>query len=345
MSDAIGAALGVIMLAIMAIVGLAILGPVVTEVSNMGVGEGSASFAPDAGNSTVIKSSLGDGDLAIDVAATRENAVFLNATGHLDTSAPSDWDNGSWTACVVAEPATGEPGWNPNATYDALAIENETLLIQWDAGNWRGTFRGNNGSATVTVDATATQTPVCTTFNESTDEFTIHAEGSTATNTLDSNPAVTNVSDSWLGMLDEVRLIETDAPSGQISAYQSDPVRPLSVPHTGRWMLDEGEGTASTGYYDAGSATLVSASWTSGVSDPGLDEGADYTLSFQPFAVTTVSGGYLDGAPVAYVSWTSPLGGAFTNIVGGVGSAFNLLPVVMIVLVAASIVAVTTRLQ
>jgi len=71
-------------------------------------------------------------------------------------------------------------------------------------------------------------------------------------------------------------------------------------------MYDEGSGTTTEAYFaSASSATITNPTWTSGVADPTLDRGTDYELNADPFEVRFPSSGYFDGAPVAYVDWST----------------------------------------
>ena len=76
-------------------------------------------------------------------------------------------------------------------------------------------------------------------------------------------------------------------------------------------MFDEGSGGDTVVYWAGTSATIVNGSWTNqGIENPSLQAGTDYATYTDPVRVEVLSGGYLEGAPVLFVSWTQlPLGG------------------------------------
>lgn len=345
MSETVGSVVTVVALAMVALVGVAVLAPVAGVVTDTAATNTDGSFSPLDTNRFVVSDNEGLDETTITVRATRGNAVSLDGQGYVNATPPANWSDGSWSVAAVADPDTSADSWfDQAATHNVVAAGNGALRVDWDRGSWAAYYEDPNSSdsAIVRVPATADQTPIVVTHNETTAELTISADGNTSSASLTAATATRNVSLNWAGMIDEVRYFRGDLTTQQVAAYQSDPITALpAADHLARWQFDAGRGDTAPGFYAAPTAELVVAGWTSdGVDGPQLDRGDDYELEAEPIAVTVVDGGYLDGAPIAYVKAVGPLGQVLTSIVGGFDSAFSLLPVVLLGLIAS--VAITT---
>lgn len=355
MSDQVNAVVSVVVIGIVALVGVVILAPVVGVVTDTGVTDVERTVKPQVGESVFLSDETSTDESAVTVRATRGFGVYTDGGGYVDAAPPNGWDNGSWSATAVAQPDTGENGffsqdeetaWNPQATHNVVAVNNSSFRIDWDAGRWVAYYDDGTESAMASVPGTADQTPIVVTFNETSDELTISADGSTATDALDSNIEPRNQSVNWVGMVDEVRYVTDELSDSQSQTYQSDPIGALSAAdHSARWMFDEGWGGTSVAYYNGSDANLIQAGWASGVSGPGVSEGTDYELRNDPLAIVVIDGGYLDGAPAVYVNIQHPLAAAVNSVTSGINSAYALIPVVMLVLMAGVVVAAVGRLR
>lgn len=350
MSDQIEAVMAAVVIAIVALVGVAVIAPVAGVVTDTSATDTDTEFSPLDTKRSVVSSNEGLDETSVTVQATRGNAVAMDGDGYVNATPPEDWSNRSWSVMAVADPNIGDDTYfNRDATHNVVSADNATLRVDWDRGSWAAYYEdpSSGASALVRVPATADRTPIVVTHNETGDTLTITADGGSETASLTAFTEARNVSLNWVGAIDEVRYIDGLVTDEQITRYQSDPISPLpAADHRARWQFDEGSGDTSRGFYNASTARLVGAGWTSdGVPGPGLDRGADYELEGDPIAVLVVDGGYLDGAPIAYVRAIGPLGKVLNSIVGGVNSAFTLIPVVLLGLMATVAVVTIQRLR
>lgn len=349
MSDQIQAVMAAVVIAIVALVGVAITAPIIGVVADNGVVDSEGSVTPAVGEETVISETASLEDSTVSVAATREYGIATDGQGYVDADPPDGWNNGSWSVTAVADPDTTDgSAFNADATHNVVAVNNSTFRIDWANGYWAAYYEqpSANTSARVRVPATADQTPVVVTFNESSQELAITADGSSDTAVLDSDQEQRRISLNWVGVIDEVRYLDGELSAAQIDTYQADPIDPLeNATHEARWLFDEGSGSTSVGYYNGSQATLVGAGWGAGVAAPGLDAGTDYELVDDPLAIVVLDGGYLDGAPVVFINVQHPLAAVVETLTSGVSSAFMLIPVVLLVLIASVAVAAIRRLQ
>lgn len=270
----------------------------------------------------------------VTVDATTGNALRFHRDG-VQANGSDTWTNGSWTTCVTATLGDTKDG-----TYDVVAYSDNTskdrVRLQYDAGDWVIYYNNGSASATARVSARdATSAPVCATYDAGAGNVSITAN-ETATSSLTTDRASRSLSWDWTGTIDEVRRWNSSLNSSQIAAYRADPIDPLasaSDSRVDRWMLDEGEGKTTTPYYASGSASVGSATWTTGVTRPTVSE-TGYNLSANPFAINVSTGSYLDGAPVAYVSYERELNVEYSGLFDQMATALGLLVVGVLVIAA-----------
>lgn len=313
---------------------------VLTTLMGTFIGDGAdeESFEPSTETATKL-STAEDRPAGFSVEPTTGNAVAFSGDGYVEHDAPDNWSNSSLGVCLTAY-AGADNEINTNATYSAFAAENASLLIEYHAGDWRAIKFANNNSSVVSTPATEfSETQLCVDWNETSETLTLFENGSEADNaTLTTTEPTRQVSNDWLGWLDEVRLMG-GVNSSVADTYANDPVNPLtSVDHDARLMFDEGRGDDTRVFYaDQQTATIVNGGWTSGVSGPVLEEDVDYVVNVDPLTLRAVEGGYLDGAPIVYVSWT---GGSWATygygIFGTIVSVLKMLIVVFLVVGAAA---------
>lgn len=310
----------------------------------VGFGTGTDEITPETDQPIELDFNVDEDDeVSVGVAATTGQAVSLDGTGYANASEPDDWDSGDWSVAAVGSPDV-DAGAYENQTYALLTPEGANggeLFVGWSAGNWTAIYQNGTQNASASVEGTADQTPTVVTFNESDGELVIHADDQTDTGSLNDERVDEPDPYRWVGSIDEVRYIDGEMTSEQIDTYQADPVDPLAdATHLARWMFDEGEGDEVSGYEGAEPATLISASFTSGVAGPDLVEGTDFNVSTNPLSVTVLSGGYLDGAPTAYVT-AEGSAGAFVNLLSTLastgGAALSLLVIGALVLAARAV--------
>lgn len=336
----------VVVIGIVLLIGLAVSGAVVDVISDSPSAQSAGGdFEPVGGETTTFEAALGEGQSVETVTATREYAVAVDGDGFVDADPPDGWDDGSWSVTAVATANESSDRFNPNATHVILAADNGTLLVTYDAGKWAAYYDDGALTQQVSVNGTLNQTEIVVVRDADNGTLAIDADGRRDVQSLDSDTEQRNVTLEWVGTIDEVRYLSVALDDAAIDTYQDDPINPLNASdHTARWMFDEGEGSTSEVYYGGSNATLErNATWAAGVDGPELVDGADYELETDPIRVTTISGGYLDGAPVAYVSYTGELAGSVRTVIGGIAGAYELAPVVLLVLVASVVIATISR--
>lgn len=300
----------IVEIAIVTIIVVAVAIPILVS---LGPSEsGDAEIKPETNTAVTVDSLVNSIPGSVDVTATREYSVaFDGQGGHVAADTTDSLATGSWTVCAAGELDTDA---NLDATAPLYAYDNASILIQYDAGNWVAYFDNGSHDAMARIDAPSPAsglTPVCGRYNETANELVV-SRGASISSPVALTSATTprNVSVAWSGRIDEVREFGRAVNDATLQAYGDDPMTPLpNRDRISRWMLDEGEGTSTTVYWNSADGTVVNGTWTDGVADPGPERGVDYELHDQPFRFEATDGGHFDGAPVAYVSWSNyPLG-------------------------------------
>lgn len=330
----------ILILGTLAIVLGAFLGAGITAMG----GIGTVPVEPTTGSFVNVSGDITYSD-GIAVRATLENALLFDGNSAVTAPAPQNLSKGSWTICTTAELGDGT---NLDATYDLVAYENESILLQYDAGKWSAYFDNGTHDAKATIDAPSPRgtsgilssdqfTSVCGRYNETSNELVI-ARDDTFSNpeALDASTDARNVSFEWVGRQDEVRLFNSSVSNATIASYAADPIKPQpGTDRVARFMFDEGEGSTTTVYFADVEASIGGAEWTDGVPRPGVDEGTDYELQKEPLQLKVLSGGYLDGAPVVFViSGLGPWLNLLIQLSSAVSGALNLIALVPLILAA-----------
>lgn len=323
-------------LIIQATIAVIVITMAVNAITAAGFTDGSATVNATTGVDTTIDSSITNVPSSVTVRATTENALAFDGNHSVNSSVPGNLTNGSWTVCSTVELASDA---NQNATYDVIAYDNESVLLQYDAGEWSIYYDNGTHDGRATVDApdpSGGLVPVCGRYNTTENElyvirdgvFSSPAELTTATTSR-------NVSWQWEGRQDEARFFGGAVSNTTLAEYASDPVRPQPTePRLARFMFDEGSGDTTTVYFAAAQVNVAGVTWTNGVTNPrkwlglasAIEEGDDYVLVSDPFGIRIVNGGYLEGAPVEHVSWSDE--SIVSTIVGIVPVLLGLLVVV-----------------
>lgn len=307
----------------------------------IGPAEGSAVLNANGGDDVLLDTSIREMPGDVTVKATKGNAVHLDGNAYVEADEPADLDNGSWTVCAATYL---DPDANADATYSVYAYENETIVLQYDGGDWLAYYDNGSADGKATIDAPGPAAendggflglnddegreyaPVCARFDDSSDELAVISDTASSTSTLTTETTSRDLARNWVGSIDEVRTFDGAVTDSKIDAYTADQIQPLpGTNRSSRMMFDEGSGSSSTVYFASGDATLHGAAWADGVDDPGLTEGQDYDVEANPLSVTIIAGGYLDGSPVQYVSWGPNLP---FDIIGLMGVLFGILVLV-----------------
>ncbi len=335
----------VVILGLAAMVGIAVLAPIAGVATDMGVSSGSDELDPVAGESYVLDRAVTDSQtLSLSVSATREKAVSLSGDGYVETNV-SNWSNDSWT---VAATASLDSDANQKATYNLIAHDNATILVEYADGNWRAIHYSENKSAVATMSASdpTSLSSVVVEWDETSDELTLTTAGGSTTGALTNETPTRHVPNNWDGTVDEIRFFNGTISDSSASAYISDPIDPLaSETHAGRVMFEEGSGSSAEIYYASTSATINGGTWTNGVKGPALEQSVDYQISVDPLQLTITESSYLEGAPVAYVAWDSGLDSRLEGIINGASASLDLVPIIMLVMLAGLTVAIVQRMR
>lgn len=304
----------------LAVIVIIILLSVITSV---GVGgEGSAAINATTEGYTTVDASVDELPSTVTVRATTGNALDFDGNTTVSANVSDGLGNDSWTVCAAVEL---DDQADLNGTYDVLAYDNASILLQFDAGNWSVYHDNGTHDGKATIAASDPKTTgsgsflsflfdsgedelrrVCGRYNGTNNELDITRDGTRSPAVpLTASTTTRNVSVSWEGRQDEVRVFRSAVANATLTAYGEDPVQPLpGTAREARFMFDEGSGGLTTVYFADQTASVGTATWATGAGGPDLSEGMDYELAGSPFRLTIVSGGYLEGAPVEHVTWS-----------------------------------------
>lgn len=349
----VGSTLTVAVLAIVTLVGVSILGGVFGAADDFGLGSVDEAIEFPGGGE-VYEFNTQEPD-QVEVRATTETAVGfdgdLGANSYAEVDPNSDWQNGSWSILVVAQPGDLQDG----ATHNLIAVDNESIVLEWSDGRYHGYVRDNQ-SAEVSVDGSIDSgllsfgdndaVPLALSYNATTDEVTLRRPGETDTSGFTDTSVNRSLSLSWEGTIDEMRVLNESVSSQTYDVFVDDPINPLAGSnHSLRLMFDEGSGSSTRAYYAGGSASMSGQTWTSGVEGPTIQEGVDVEIAENPLRVKVLESGYLDSAPVFYVLSTGTLSQVLNTVGLGTASAIELIPIIMLTIMASIVIAVTARLR
>lgn len=318
-----------------AIVVIAVTAVVLNQFAAVTMLSGFTSVDANTDNFSNVNSNVQEVPSSVDVSPTSERAVRLS-TSTISADLPP-FTQGDWSACTAASLSADA---NQDGTYNAFAYDNASVLVQYDAGNWRAYVTNGSHYATTTVPAPSPQdgfTPVCARYDDATDTVTLNASGNTSTSVLSTSRPARNVSESWNGRLDETRVWNRTLTDSETAGYASRPNLPITDDRVARFSFDEGSGPDTRVYFLNGTVSIGGASWTQGLTSPAAPASA-YELSGTPFQIQLTDGGVLDGAPVVWVDYTSPFGGVLSQVFSVGAAALGLLIVGILVMAARAVV-------
>lgn len=347
----VGVVITVVLVAIVALVGVMIVSSLVT--GGIGPSGDSVSYAPSVNETEVIDTEIEERPDTLSVRLTKEQGVKLDGEGdgtrsYIEFSDGGQvvTEGGNWT--LMASGRLDESA-NPNATYNLLAVENETVTLAYSDGEWVATYlKSDTESAQARLpanNANDSYTTLGVRYNNETEELTLERNGQSdnTTNLTAENPP-REIQLDWYGSVDDYRFSNESFSDSELDRLAAEPTAGTNVNTTARYMLDDGSGSSSSAFYSSGEATLVNAAWTDGLSDQ-MQEEVDYEVTFDPLGVTTIGGGLADGSPVIYVQYDSGLSATVAALVNGFGSAISLIPVLLISLVAGVIITFVARIK
>jgi len=301
----------------LAIVGIALMALVLSFFAPFiqGAGGGAVDIASEPSTSSWIDTGLSEPTEGLDVAATREQAVQLDGNGYV--AAPEPTLNDSWTVCSVGALTSG---YNNQAHYTLLAIDNETATLRYADGNWTARYinNGTETAASAPASSPTDLTAVCGRYDNQSDTLELVVEGSVVASSVDGEQDHNrSVAINWNGTIDETRVWGRAVSDSNLTAYANDPV--IALPGADRQlrvMFDEDVGGATRTHYAGGGTAGLVGGATIGepaVQRPGISGGSDWRARTDgTYQIQAVSGGYLDGAPIVFIIGA---GGPFASII------------------------------
>lgn len=275
--------------------------------------------------------------LTVSLSDEREAVFGANESYIEDPTADRVWEDDWAVALTVREPLDDEI--NRQAFYSLYAADNETVHILYEDGNW--TARYNRGDQSAVAQANVTQepighTPIVATWDETSGELSLYVDGDGRdTAALTDETVARGAAISWYGGIDEVRTYNATLDAAAAGAYADEPVQPVQPGDAeARLMFNDDEETVV--YHSGGEAAIVGdVSFGDGVAQPPLQEGTDYELTSSPTEFRAMEGGFVDDAPVVFLSWADgPFAGVVYSVQSVGVSAFSLLIVSLLVLAA-----------
>lgn len=266
-----------------------------------------------------------------------------NNERYVETEHDESWRDDDWGLALTGQL---DDEVNEKAAYTAYAADAETLLVAWDDGEWFAYYDHPDTEADASLRVNASydegiltnspgQEPLVVDWNNETETLSMSTPEEAASTGADLDTEQRPVTYDWVGTIDEVRFVDVRPTIDDINGYLDEPVRPLAnneQQQTARYMFDERAGTTTEPIYSDTEAKLVGASFEqNGVDGPGLERGIDYELAFGPFAITALSDGELDEAPVVVLTWGEGFGALIDSIIGVMPVLLFLIPLVLLV--------------
>lgn len=232
---------------------------------------------------------------------------YVTTDGRVDVGGDTTWT--VQQAVAIDDSATDQQ-------VVVLAIGDPDLLLLYDnstgTANWSAVYYSTTESYRVNVSAPTptARTHVYAIRNGST--FKIRVNNTTGESTsIDGDGAPTGDLTTAEGCpcwLEETRAWDDVLNDSQLEQTQTQPVAPLAANQTLRIMYDRGSGNEVLVFWaSTQTATASNATWVDGYDGRELSRdgllGGDYKWSKRGPELKPVSGGDLDGAPVAWVSY------------------------------------------
>lgn len=284
---------------------------VVSSTVNTTVATGSASDAVllDGTTFVTVADTIGVNETVYDsrgyaVELTGANDSYIQSEQTVQIASDTNWTVSVWAARNASENMT------------AVSVQGR-LLINYNEsqGNWTAWYYKDDSrdSFEVSVNATAQQDELVNVMairNGST--LTLYAGNNSQSNSVDVSgnnivSAPVN-STNWDGELEELRLSDAAWNDSVRQDHVDNPIDPQPVNMTGRVMFDQPDASTQLFFYAPGGITTSNVSFVSGLpgselSSGGVFNSGDYDWKERGPKIRAVSGGELDGAPVAYVDY------------------------------------------
>lgn len=314
----------------------------ITELGAAGV---TVSISDATGYNEVVKDSRG-------------NAVEFNGADDSVLTADSGFDISSDNTWTVHQGVINIT--NTSKTQILLTIgDPEIVLLYVDEGandNFSAVRLGTADSWQVNVSAPSPNQHNFVTLTRNGSNMTIFRNGTVgdSTNLSQSGDAmdISTVGNCEC-VLDETRTDDDVLNLTQRTFIQNNPVAPLNGSNqTGRIMYDKGSGTHVNIFWTSSDASISNATWVSGFVGHVLDEktgplditgGNDYRWDFDGPTIEPVSGGALDGAPAAFITYDRE--SAKNDIIQAWSDFTSLASIVPLLLITVAIVVIVQRMR
>lgn len=350
MANEIGAIVGALAVAIGLILGILIVGAVVNVADepadwvyqeyDAAELEGTNTFvAFDDGqgrNETVWKTT------GFAVNLTGADDSYVEARDNVELASDDTWTVSTWA--YVDQGAESD-----NMT--AVSADGR-VLIQYLDGNWSAWYYDEGARTSWRANVSASDQPTNYTLVTATSNgthFWIYAnttKGDVVDVTGSSIEDATLNTTNWDGRLEETRTFDDRTNDTQQATLHANPVAARNDRNrTARIMYDQ-PGRAQIVIFQDTVADVSNGTFSAGFAAQEMDSdsviGGDYEWSRDGPSIRPVSGGELDGFPVAYASYELK-SNVMTDVVKGIGDAFNFASVIPILIVAALILGLVSK--
>jgi hypothetical protein len=331
-------------------IGIAVINPVIQATSSGGGGEGEGGEFTEAtvelegtGTWVAINDDTGVNETVYDsrgyaVHFADGNDSYIESSRDVEFSSGGNWTVSLWAS--LNESATA------GKTRGVLNLDGQLQITHNDTSSeWTAHYYDEGARTGTNVSIPAPSQPGSLTNIQvvrAGDDLTIYRNttaGETATlNDSSVFDAPVEASD-WYGRLEELRVYDDALDASTRNSLYDDPNGPTTGHNqSGRAMFDEPDKSRQRLFYTDAYLEQSNVSFQRGHPGTVLDEGsfgllgADYEWNTEGPELKPVSGGRLDGAPVAYVDYNlqtvdvGRLTGSFTNALVLAG----LLPVILI---------------
>lgn len=343
------------------LIGVSVLSPVISitgaDQTDNGTHIDNQTVRLDGAGNTVDLSGAEYGE---DETVLDSRGYAIRLAGSNDSYVESDQDinissDNSWTVSVGASV-------NGSASASELSAVslNARLVISYNrtAGEWRAWYYDESDRASYNLSVSGANQPGSlatvqvvsngshvTLYRDNTVSDTVNITGSGGFASAPVN------SSSWYGRLDEVRTYDTNLSDSQRQTLVDDPVRGLpDAPTTARVMFDIPETNTEPVFFSPATMRLSNVTYVDGYDGNEMDEGrfaamgADYKWTDDGPTIRPIEDGDLDGAPVAFVTYTGYDTGV-GQLLSGFRSALMLAGLLPVLLVLGYVVVVFRGLE
>jgi len=265
------------------------------------------------------------------VALTGADDSYTQTESDISLNTSQNWTVSAWASRADS---TAE-------TQTVLSLDGEIIIAyNGTTGNWVGWFydAGDRASYNVTVNATTPPGDLASVvLVRDGDRLTIYENttGGSSVMLTGTNTAADPNGTNWHGRLEEIRVHNSSWDATTRNNHYSNPIDPVPAGAQGRIMFDEPYRDTQRLFYESGDVATSNATFGGGI--PGSEMqadsllGGDYEWQSDGPRIRPLSGGELDGAPVAYVDYQrrtleADLLDGFTNAVGLAGILLILVP-------------------